>query len=76
MSILELTRVRNELAAADDLLRQAIEALRDVRQSVFGETGFANAIRTDAGHPYPWPAMDEAEVKIDTVLAIAKERGL
>ncbi|WPM83120.1 hypothetical protein R5W60_21740 (plasmid) [Brucella pseudintermedia] len=37
------------------------EALRKLLHAVCGETGFANAVRQESGHAYPWPALDIAE---------------
>ena len=45
------------ISAAPDLL----EALEGLLQAVCGETGFANAVRTESGLDYPWPALDIAE---------------
>lgn len=39
------------------------EALRNLIHAVCGETGFANAVRQESGHAYPWPALDIAEAE-------------
>lgn len=39
------------------------EALYALHHAVCGETGFANAVRVDSGLAYPWPALDEADMK-------------
>ena len=36
-------------------------ALRDMLQSVCGPTGFAEAVRHNSGHAYPWHSLDAAE---------------
>lgn len=58
--------------AERDRLQPKIEALeaalRDMVQAVCGETGFAAAVRNDAGLPYPWPALDIAEERAKQAL--------
>lgn len=47
-------------------LRQAAdqsEALHALHHAVCGETGFASAVRVDNGLAYPWPALDDADMK-------------
>jgi hypothetical protein len=46
------------LTAENERLR---EALREMFETVCGETGFAQAVRADSGFAYPWPALDIAE---------------
>ena len=36
-------------------------ALRDMLQAVCGPTGFAEAVRHNSGHAYPWHSLDAAE---------------
>lgn len=50
---------------------ELLAALRDLRQAVCGETGFASAVREHSGLAYPWPALDIAEAKADAVLSRA-----
>lgn len=45
---------------AEAKLAKARAALRAMTSAVYGETGFANAVRVDSGLAYPWPALDEA----------------
>ncbi len=45
------------------------EALRNLIHAVCGETGFANAVRQESGHAYPWPALDIAEAEAHRALS-------
>lgn len=56
LSAIELVPVK----AQDDLVE---DALRTLLHAVCGETGFANAVRNESGHAYPWPSLDVAEAK-------------
>lgn len=55
---------------------ELLAALRDLRQAVCGETGFASAVREHSGLAYPWPALDIAEAKADAVLSRAARAAL
>lgn len=55
------------IAAAPDLL----EAVQKLRHAVCGETGFAAAVRSATGTPYPWPALDLAEEAVAAAIAKA-----
>jgi hypothetical protein len=42
-------------------LSEAVKVIEMFMHSVCHETGFANAVRHDSGHAYPWPALDQTE---------------
>ena len=46
-------------------------ALNGMLQSVCGPTGFAEAVRHNSGHAYPWHSLDDAEAKARAELMLA-----
>lgn len=49
-------------------LAKVVEALRSLHHAVCGETGFAQCVRDHSNTAYPWPALDEADVRARAVL--------
>ena len=43
-------------------------ALKAMLQSVCGTTGFAEAVRHNSGHAYPWHSLDAAEAQAHAAL--------
>ncbi len=71
----EYDRLGERLADAEADQGIILEALESMLRAVCGETGFAAAVRTDAGKAYPWPALDVAEQKARAALeAIRRAR--
>ena len=60
--------MREAFEALQSRIKAMEAALRDMVQAVCGETGFAAAVRNDAGLPYPWPALDIAEERATKAL--------
>lgn len=50
-----------EIKETSPLSQKLARALRELLHAVCGETGFANSVRQESGHAYPWPALDIAE---------------
>lgn len=48
-------------------------ALNGMLQSVCGPTGFAEAVRHNSGHAYPWHSLDDAEAKARAALSTHTE---
>lgn len=72
----ELTvRAVNAFEANEELIKELVEALKELRRAVCGETGFANAVRLVSGTAYPWPALDAAEEIANAALAKAEQRS-
>ncbi|CAB4176825.1 hypothetical protein UFOVP1672_46 [uncultured Caudovirales phage] len=59
-------RTFNTLHARAKLLGDVVEALDEYKHAM---EGFAEAVRAESGHAYPWPAQDIALEKVASVLA-------
>ena len=64
-TIERLSRERDEARARVKVLEDALGGLM---RAVCGETGFAECVRRDSGHAYPWPALEMAETAARTAL--------
>lgn len=64
-----LNRAEREAQYWREQADKLAEALEEMRHAVCGETGFAAAVRGDAGLGYPWPALDNAETLATQALA-------
>lgn len=64
----------SRLKESEDRRGRLEEALAELHHAVCGETGFAAAVRSVSGTPYPWPALDLADEKARALLSPEEEK--
>jgi hypothetical protein len=57
----QIAEADDKIAYLEARLSEAVKVIEMFMHSVCHETGFANAVRHDSGHAYPWPALDQTE---------------